>query len=315
MSYEKMNLTVGQISEFQPQYSESLITDISALSGGEWSQAFAFRQDDKDYVLRLSESEDDFLIDRFANRFSSSRLPIPKIVELGTAFAGYYAVSERAFGTMIDDLDKVSMKRIIPSLFAILDAIRETDISDTQGYGMLDVSGNGSRKSWKEFLLGVAADFPNRKVSGWREGLKTSPLGDGPFDLAYATLIELAKGVPEVRFLIHHDLMNFNVLTNNNEVTAIIDWANATYGDFLYDLALLAFWGPIHEPIKGVDWETEARAHYKEIGLEVPDFEKRLQACMLHVGLDAQSYYGFKRNWEWLKPVVDRTLEVAKYVH
>jgi len=284
MSFEKMNLTVEQISGFQPKYSQSQITDISALSGGEWSQAFAFRQGDKDYVLRLSESQDDFLIDRFANQFSSDGLPIPKIVELGAAFDGYYAVSERAHGIMIDDLDKDSMKRIIPSLFATLDAIREADISATKDFGMLDVNGNGTAKSWKQFLLDVSADVPNRKIHGWRAGLKTSPLGDGPFNQAYAKLVELVHDVPEVRFLIHNDLTHFNVLTNNDKITAVFDWANATYGDFLYDLANLTFWGPLYEPIKGIDWATEAKSHYQKIGLEIPAFEKRLQCCMIRTG-------------------------------
>lgn len=315
MSFEKTNLTVDHVSEFKTQYSTEPISDVVALSGGEWSQAFAFRQDGQDYVVRFSQSENDFLIDKFANRFSSNNLPIPKIIELGTAFDGYYAISERAYGTMIDDLDKASMERIIPSLFATLDAIRTADISGTTGYGMLDVHGNGARKSWKEFLLGVAADEPNRKVHGWREGLQTSPLGDGPFDEAYAVLVDLVQDLPEVRHLIHNDLMHFNVLTNNGKITAVFDWSNAAYGDFLYDLAQLVFWGPLYEPIKGIDWETLAKAHYQEIGLEIPDFERRLQCCLINMGLDAQTYYGFKRNWEWLKLVVDRTLEIAKNVH
>ncbi|QQS19480.1 aminoglycoside phosphotransferase family protein [Candidatus Saccharibacteria bacterium] len=312
MSFEKMNLKVEQIREFQPHYSESPVTGVIGLSGGEWSQAFAFKQGGKDYVLRLSESEDDFLIDSFANRFSTIRLPIPKIVELGAAFGGYYAVSERAFGVMIDDLDKASMKRIIPSLFETLDAIRVADISGTNGFGILDVNGNGVNQSWNEFLHSVADDAPNRKVHGWREGLKSSPLGDEPFNRAYAKLVELSRDLPEVRSLMHNDLMHFNVLTNDDKINAVFDWANASYGDFLYELASIAFWGPLYEPIKEIDWIAEAESHFKEIGLEVPQFEKRLQCYMIRVGLDAQSYYGFKRNWDWLKPVVDRTMEIAK---
>jgi len=310
-----MNLTVEQVSKFQPHYSSEPVTDVVPLSGGEWSQAFAFKQGGKDYVLRLSRSEDDFLIDRFANRFSSASLPIPKIVELGAAFGCCYAVSERAFGTMLDDLDKASMKRTVPSLLETLDAIRGADLSGTMGFGMLDTNGRGTNGSWKEFLLGVSADVPNRKVYGWHEGLQSSPLGDGPFNQAYAMYAELAQDMPEERYLIHNDLTHFNVLTNDNKITAVFDWSNATYGDFLYDLAGLAFWGPLYEPIKGIDWETEAKAHFQEIGLEVPAFKKRLHCYMLRIGLDAQTYYGFKRNWDWLEPVANRTLEVAKYVH
>lgn len=315
MTLGKMNFSIEQVSKFQPRFCSKPVKDVITLIGGEWSQAFAFKQGGKNYVLRLSQSEDDFLIDRFANRFSSASLPIPTIVELGKAFNCFYAVSERAFGTMLDDLDKTSMKRTIPSLFETLDAIREADLSGTTGFGMLDTNGKGTNRSWKEYLFSVSADVPNRKIYGWREGLQSSPLGDGPFNQAYAVFSELAKDMPEDRYLIHNDLTHFNVLTNEDKITAVFDWANATYGDFLYDLAGLAFWRPLYEPIKGIDWEAQAKAHFQEIGLEVPAFEKRLHCYMLRIGLDAQTYFGFKRNWDWLEPVANRTLEVAKFLY
>ncbi len=106
--------------------------------------------------------------------------------------------------------------------------------------------------------------------------------------------------------------MHFNVLTNNNQITAVIDWANAMYGDFLYDLAVLVFWEPMHEPIKGIDWKGEALKHFENIDLEIQQFEQRLQCCMIHLGLSSMSYYGFSRDWVWLSTVTDRTLEIAK---
>lgn len=286
MAFEKMNLTPEEVRDFQTEHARQDISDVELLSGGEWSQAFGFKQAGRDFVIRFGQHGEDFLKDQLATRFSSENLPIPKVIEVGKAFDGYFVVSERAFGTMIDDLDKPAMKRVIPSLFTTLDVMRTVDVSKTTGYGMWDSNGKAPFPSWSEYLLSVNDDTPDRKIHGWKAGLQKSPLGDKPFNEAYARLVGLTKDLPEVRSLIHNDLMHFNVLVNDDKITAVFDWANALYGDFLYDLAMFTFWGPIHEPVKGIDWEAEARAHYEKIGLEVPEFERRLQCCMIHMGLD-----------------------------
>ncbi len=106
--------------------------------------------------------------------------------------------------------------------------------------------------------------------------------------------------------------MNFNVLVNDDEITALIDWANALYGDFLYEIANFVFWGPIHDPIKGIDWESATLEHYKSIGLEVTMFNERLRCCMVRMGLDHLAYYGFTKDWTYLEAVANRTLAIAR---
>jgi hygromycin-B 4-O-kinase len=311
MYKEQLKLDNPHVENFLANHYNEPVTALTPLSGGAWSQAYGFKQAGQDLVIRISKYQDDYLKDQIASRFGSVKLPIPKVLEVGEFKNAYYAISERAFGTMIDDLDKDGMKRIIPSLMATLDAMRETDISNTTGYGEWDLNGNGKYQSWRDMLLAVKNDDRYAKIRGWRTKLKSTIIGDGPFNEAYIRLVELSADLPEVRSLIHNDLMHFNVLTNNDRITAVFDWANATYGDFLYDLAMLVFWGPLHEPIKGINWEAEALAHYDKIGLEVPEFKRRLQCCMLHVGLDSMAYHGFLKNSPWLEPVAKRTLEIA----
>lgn len=312
MSFEQLKLVDAEANQFLENHFGEHVTGVVPLSGGNWSQAFAFKRADEDLVIRFGRHHEDYLVDRFASQFSDARLPIPKVLEVGEFSDGYFAISERAFGAMIDDLSKDEMQKVIPSLMNTLDAMREADISHTTGYGPWDVNGNGRFSSWREMLLDINNDKPGTKKHGWRKGLRESPVGDGVFDEAYARLVDLSADLPETRSLVHNDLMHFNVLTNDNQITAVFDWANAMYGDFLYDLAMLTFWGPMHEPIKGIDWEQAARDHYKAIGLDLPEFERRLQCCMIHIGLDSMAYYGFKKNWEWIEPVAKRTLEVAK---
>ncbi|HEY4964052.1 MAG TPA: phosphotransferase [Candidatus Saccharimonadales bacterium] len=309
-----MKLTLEQVKLFLDEHAKQPVSDIVTLSGGQWSQAFGFGEAGKDYVIRFGQHEEDYLKDQLASKFMSDKLPIPKVLHVGKSFDGYFAISERAFGTMLDDLDKPAMKRVIPSLFRTLDGIRETHISNGGGYGAWDTKGSGKYQSWREFLLDVVNDRPDSRTHGWKAGLKNSPIGDGPFNEAYSLLTKLSSGLPEVRSLIHNDLVNFNVIVNEDRITAVFDWANALYGDFLYDLAMFTLWGAIHKPIMGVDWEAEAIAHYKAIGLEVPQFKRRLQCCMVHLGLDAQAYYGYKQDWEWLEPMAKRTLEIANSI-
>ena len=308
----KMKLTTEQVQQFLTDHHRTSVSNIIMLSGGNWSQAFAYKQAGKDYVIRFGVHQDDYLNDQAAQLYASSDLPIPKVLEVGETFGGYFAISERAFGTMIDELDHEAMKRVMPSLFATLDAIRIADISSSTGFGGRDNNGNGTFATWREWLLDVNQDKPNSKTHGWKTGLKNSPVGSKPFEEGYESLIELSRGLPEVRSLIHNDLMNFNVLVNDDKITAMIDWANALYGDFLYELANFVFWGPIHEPFKGIDWESAALKHYKSIGLKVPMFKERLQCCMVRMGLDHLAYYGFTRDWTYLEPVAKRTLALAK---
>jgi hygromycin-B 4-O-kinase len=314
MSFEKMNLTVEQVREFQAQQSPEPVSDVVALPGGEWSQAFAFKQGEEDYVIRFNPDRDDFLKDAYADQFSSPALPIPKIIRLGEAFDGHYAISERAFGTMLDDLGQPAMKRLVPSLLRALDDIREADVSTSNGFGAWDCNYDGIHASWRDALLSVETDDQGSRLHGWRRALEQSPVSDAPFRDAYKKLIDLTKDMPQTRSLIHNDLLHFNVLTRDDQITAVFDWGFAMYGDPLYDIAMFAFWGGVLEPLKNTDWKTEAKLHSQEMGLEVPEFERRFQCCMLHLGLDLQTYYAFKRNWEWLKPVTTRTLEIAEHI-
>src|SRR5687768_8314003 len=101
--------------------------DLSRVSHGEWSRAFTFSVANNQYVARFSALDEDFRKDQRAMAWSSERLPIPKILAVGEALGGFYAISERADGDFIDTLDDAGMRRLLPSFFAMLDAAREVD--------------------------------------------------------------------------------------------------------------------------------------------------------------------------------------------
>jgi hygromycin-B 4-O-kinase len=286
-------------------------SDVAKLGMGVWSKAFAFRRAGRDYVIRFGAHQEDFCKDRLAARYASPALPIPRVVELGEAFGGYYAISERVFGAYIDDVGEIQMRALLPSLFAALDAARLADLAGTSGYGGWGADGNAPYPSWRAALLDVAGDRPTDRTHGWHERLKASSVGIGLFQEAYGHLQELAGRVPEERHLIHSDLLHYNVLVEDDRVTGVLDWGCGMYGDFLYDLAWLCFWKPWYPAWQDIDFRAEALRHYASIGLDVPHFDDRLRCCQLHIGLAGQAYMAYAGNWIDLEDTARHTLDIV----
>ncbi|HSN75344.1 MAG TPA: aminoglycoside phosphotransferase family protein [Anaerolineae bacterium] len=287
------------------------VSDVSSLGAGVWSQAFAFRRAGCDYVIRFGAHGDDFARDRLAAAFAGPALPIPAVLELGAAFDGYYAIAGRVFGGYIDDVHEAKMRGLLPALLAALDAMRLADLSHTTGCGGWDVAGNAPHVSWRAALLDVANDRPGDRIHGWRARLAASAVGSGPFDESYRRLQALAGDLPDLRCLIHSDLLHYNVLVEGDRISGVLDWGCAMTGDFLYDLAWLCFWQPWYPAWQRIDFVQEAHRHYAAIDLAVPGFEQRLRCCQLHLGLAGMAYQAYAGDWTNLEDTARRTLDLA----
>ena len=122
----------------------------------------------------------------------------------------------------------------------------------------------------------------------------------------------LAPRCPNVRTLVHSDLLHFNVLVADDRITGLLDWGCSLYGDFLYDVGWFTFWAPWEPAWNGIDFGAEALRHYARLGLDVPDVALRLRACELQIGLDGMAYQAYKGFWSDLQWTAARTLELAR---
>ena len=310
----KPQIQVSEVEEFLRAALDCPIEDLSTIQGGEWSQAFSFVAGSEPLIARFAPIPDDFLIDRFASRFASAALPIPQVIEIGKAFGGHYAISRRHFGDFLEGGSEAHMRRKLPSLFLTLDAMREIDSSATSGYGLWRSDGSGRHASWREALLEVAPDGPGARLNGWRKRLARLPGAQQDFERAHSLLEGLVDVCPEARHLIHSDLIHRNVLVQADRISAVFDWGCAMYGDFLYDLAWLTFWAPWHPELRELDLRGLALAHYRERGIEVPDFEARLRCCELHIGLSAQAYCAFSDREQDLRDAAQRAIACGSAV-
>ncbi len=285
---------------------------IAVMRPGEWSAAYSVRTRDADLIARFSAYDEDFEKDAYAARYSSKTLPVPSIVERGPALRGFYAVSVRISGEHIDRLGEARMRRLLPSLFATLDAMRTVDLSAASGFGGWRADGRTTHPTWRAKLLGIASGPATRGAPGWRELLEASPTGVGPFEEGYARMRQLVDCCPEERHLVHDDLINFNVLVDGDRICAVLDWGSSIYGDFLYDLAKLVFYQPWYAAWRNIDFAAEASAHYDAIGLDVPRFAERLSCYALSIGLGGMAYSAFRKRWEQVALNARRTLEIAR---
>jgi hygromycin-B 4-O-kinase len=235
-------------------------------------------------------------------------------MEIGQAFDGFYCLSQRAAGAFLDSLDADGLRRLRPALFRTLDAMRQVDVSDSDGFGIWDASGNGRFSTWHEALLACALDLPQSRTHGWRARLAQSSIGPGPFEEAFAVLQRLLPFCPEVRHVVHSDLLNFNVLVRDDGISAVIDWGSSLYGDFLYDVAWLTLWQPWYSAWQGIDIASAALDYYRALGIDLTHFAERLRCYELHIGLDGIAYQAWKGGWDNVAWTTRRTLELARSV-
>ena len=282
------------------------VGQLVRLTGGFWSTTYAFTEEGRDYVVRFHERRDDLEKDRFAMRWASARLRVPRIVEIADTPLGPYGISARASGSPIDDLDEAGMRKVLPALFVTLDAIREASVIGTTGYGLWHGDGNAPGTSWRATLVDDDA------TARARSNLLGSPVGTDAFDAGVSRIRELVEFCPEARHVVHNDLLYRNVL-NGPDGIVMLDWGASIYGDFLYDMALLTIWWPFYAARwRGIDVRAEIEGHYAEIGVQIPRLSERLRCYELDIAtshLASQAAHGM---WDVAAWTARRTADLAE---
>ncbi len=298
---------------------------VSELGGGDWSRAFSFRLGGRDLVARFGRYGEDFARDQQAMAFAGPDLPVPAVLETGSALGGAYAISERCFGVFLETLDESRWRRLLPALLRGLDALRRVRPPGAGGEAAggpaggpaagASASADGAAipASWREWLRSGLADRPGGRVSGWTAALARQ---DGLSELfadgerAFSALLGTC---PEIRHMVHGDLLNRNVLVapDGSRLTGVFDWGCSAYGDFLYEAAWFTFWAPWHPGLAAIDFRSVIRGHYRATGVAVPRFSERLRCYELHIGLTNLAYCAFTGDREDdLRAVAQRTREI-----
>lgn len=287
------------------------VAGIEPVGAGAWSQAFGFTSGGRELVARFGMHLEDFEKDRRACAYAAPDLPIPEVLAVGEALGGYYAVSARVRGAVLENLAPDDWRAVVPALAAALEALRAADISDTAGYGGWGADGAAPFASWPAYLLSVADDTPDQRTHGWRSRLAQVPGGVSEFAWGYELLRQVADETAP-RCLIHADLINRNVLAAGGRLAGVFDWGCAAYGDHLYELAWFEFWSPWHPNLDVPLLRAELERRWAEAGYAPHSYAARLLACHLHIGLGHLAYNAFRGDAELVWQTAERMRQVAE---
>ncbi|MEZ4571776.1 MAG: aminoglycoside phosphotransferase family protein [Thermomicrobiales bacterium] len=266
------------------------VADVQPLSGGLFSRAYAFLAGGREYVIRINAEEhaaESFAKDDYAWRhFASEELPIPRVVAVGEHEDWHYAISERAPGRTLMECSPEERRAALPALLDTLEAIGKVNTRASTGYGDWGGDGNGGYGSWQEFLAAIIENHDAGYFANWHRYFEDSFLERDVFERVYERMLRLAERCPNMRKLVHNDYQFENVLADGERISGVIDWANALYGDPLYDVAWLG-WISTHPGW----WFDEGMEILRARFGDAPDFDVRIACCELHIGLDHFRFY------------------------
>ncbi|GMA63003.1 phosphotransferase [Alicyclobacillus fastidiosus] len=174
MSNVKPNLGMESTSAFLESYFGTKVTELQLITKGETSQAYTFRHQDDDYVIRFNHFEDGFLRDSYAfETLTAYGIPVPRIIDINEFNNMFFAISERVHGNTLDAYKPDQIEFVIPSLVDVLMKLRSANVDSTRGYGPIGHSGDGLYQSWTEHLEAFFAKSNLAFGTGGQSCLKT----------------------------------------------------------------------------------------------------------------------------------------------
>ena len=304
MKLEELQTFVQQL------YSDTTIT-LTPFGTGAWSYAFLFATQKKKYVIRTSNILENFEKDELAYSYNCLTLRIPKMVRLGSVSGRYYAISKYVHGSYFEKQNANCLNTLLPSLKDMLSALYKVDLSQTTGYGNWTKPGIANHKSWHTYLLDVVNDPKHMLITGWKKNLENSVVGTKSFTALYKRLEQYVHFCPNIRHLIHSDLLNFNVLVQHGAISAVLDWGSSKYGDPLYDLAWFLYYEPWYPEFTKIKLCEELITHFKFIIKDTENFEGRLLCYKLHIGLESIAYNAYKKQWKEAEKAAEYTAHIC----
>ncbi|NQW16494.1 MAG: aminoglycoside phosphotransferase family protein [Chloroflexi bacterium] len=279
--------------------------NLAAIESGLIASVFSFEIDGKGFVIRIATAQhaESLKKDQFiAGMLSPTAIPVPIVLHTGTMDDLHFAIAPKLPGVQLDQLPRQEYLNLVPAMIENLDDIRLVDVNSTQKYGYFDGEGVGPSESWPEYLLGIKDEQPEGTYYGkWHHLFNETFMDREFFDHVHNRMAALMEFCPSDRYLVHSDYGWDNVLAQDGKITAVLDWANALLGDFLYDVA----WMDIYSP--ELDLRTQFKEHFRLHGVQVDNYEQRILAYQLHISLESQMFCSMMDGLDNYKWICDRT--------
>jgi hygromycin-B 4-O-kinase len=238
-----MNIEEKDVGEFLNTIQYRKVDDIKLLAGGKHSEAFSFRTEGDEKVIRFNETDFGFKKDKYAYENYSKHIFIPKILEIGTYKDIFYSVSEKINGHSVREEYNENNFTSLKLQFDVIEEIASIPLpTESQGCG-----------EWDPVSLAAPHTTLSEVITSLTEGdahFNWNTLQDVEgFELPFFNTLKdkitnLLLYSENVRELRHGDFGNENILIENGQISGIIDWHKASYDDHLFDVGRVVLYCP-----------------------------------------------------------------------
>jgi hygromycin-B 4-O-kinase len=309
VSDNKPSVAQEQIVALLHEQFSSPVIDLISVTGGQIAQTLAFTVDGRDYIIRFTHhmganlEKEAYLSERIA----SGHIPIPTIVKVGRLGELHYAISHRVPGQPMNMLPRQEYAQLLPVLIETLDAIHHVDVRDLLNYGTFDDNGVGLFPSWRRYLEQIREEEEPWDFYGkWHVLFEQTFLERELFEQIYTKMVHLLDACPEERFLVHGNYGFGNVMVHEGRITGVLDWLDAKYGDFVFDLAWLDLWSPEGR------FAERFQHYYATRGTRVEHYTERLRCYQCYIGLDGLRFFAKMQNHDAYRWIRQRILSLLQ---
>jgi hygromycin-B 4-O-kinase len=302
MTAIKPSLQSEHVIPLLAEYFHDTIEHLTEITSGEVSQTFSFSSNQKRYIVRFHRTQrmTSFEKDGYAaTHFSSASVPIPPLLHMDRYREYYFAIFPHIPGTPPNTLSSDEQQRLLPAVLTTLQAIHHIDVSDTRYYGLFTATGEGQYASWAAFLQGVREEEKEWDFYGrWHGLFENTFLERDLFERVYDHMVHLLEWCPTERFLVHWRYGYHSVLIDHGRVTGVLNWVDAAYGDFVYDIAWLGYYVPEQQI------PTRVQQRYLAQKGKIPHYTERLRCYECHISLDALRFFAKANNpsaYAWVR--------------
>ena len=297
-----------QVLTLLNEHFSTPITDLVPVEGGSVARTFAFRTGEHEYIIRFNLDKmlgSNFPKEAYVwHKLASTSIPMPSIIQVGRLGELHFAISRKMPGKMLVEHTPTEVEQMFPQIMKVAHAIHQVDVSDTQGYGVFNYRGKATAPSWASFLKKVADEEVERDYYGkWHHMFDDTFLERDVFDHIYQHMLRLLAHCPEQRYLVQASINLNNILAQNGKITAVLDWIDARYGDFVYDIATLDYWCPwLHV-------RKRALQFYQELQMFISAYEERILCYQCYITLDGMRFYAKSGQEKSYQTIRKRMLE------
>lgn len=289
MSQIKIRMSTEEVASFLKKYYGGEVKNVLVVEEGEISRVFFYQYAGQDYVIRFNRRGEGYQKElHLSKTLSRKGILMPKILEVDQANEIFFSISERVAGVTIATLAEQRLQKLLPTLIRALVELHHVNIEESVGYGFIDRSGDAS---FNDLTLFFESFFDQRNPNfwtGWHHLYEESFLEREIMEKLYSKMMKLLSYSKDKRYLVHGDFHLGNIIADREELTAIIDWEMAMYGDFMFDVATIHMW---HAQLR---FPELIYTYLERHGKGVQHFEQRLNAYTLCKGIDALRFFALK---------------------